>query len=173
MVLNRLQGNRVLRFCLLFATLLGVLSLSFNAFQGLFAHAYMYPVTWIAAALLDGLGIAVRLDDTGLSAGFCDLILGGNVYRVIHECTGVFALLVFSALVLAYPATPHHKIRGMLLGVPAFYLYSAMRLVIIGGVAHVAPGRVEFFHHYMMVLVNLGFLFFLWLYWLDREVYGD
>jgi exosortase/archaeosortase family protein len=127
----------------------------------------MYPVSVLAVFLLNSLGIAADLDTSTITASFCDLILGGVVYRIIHECTGVFALLIFLALVFAYPASLFHKMQGVFLGLPAFYIYSALRLVILGAAAHFHSDWVELFHLYMMVLVNLGFLLFVWMYWID------
>ncbi|MEE3257914.1 MAG: hypothetical protein VX293_01770 [Candidatus Latescibacterota bacterium] len=95
------------------------------------------------------------------------------VYRIIHECTGIFALLIFLSLVFAYPTSFYHKMQGVLLGLPSFYLYSALRLVILGVIAHFEPDLVELFHQYMMVLVNLGFLLFLWLNWIDQVVHRE
>jgi len=163
--------ERALRFCFLFAALIALFSLCFEVFQDLFTAAYLHPIAWAAATLLNLLGFPVHLDTLHLAAGFCDLLVDGSVYRIIHECTGVFGLLVYSALVLAYPASARHKAQGLVLGLPAFYLYSTLRLVVIGLVAHYTPQQVEFFHQYMMVLINLGFLFFLWLYWLERVIH--
>lgn len=163
--------RRALRFCLLFVCLLFLLSQLFDYFQTFFATVYLYPVSVLAAYLLNVLGIVADLNTSTLAAGFCDLILGGAVYRVIHECTGVFALLTFLALVFAYPVSFYHKMQGVFLGLPAFYLYSTLRLVILGIVAHVEPDQVELFHQYMMVLVNLGFLLSLWMHWVDRIVH--
>jgi exosortase/archaeosortase family protein len=99
--------------------------------------------------------------------------LDGIIYRIIHECTGIFALLVFLGLVSAYPTSAYHKVQGMLLGLPAFYLYSCLRLVILGIIAHIEPSLVELFYLYMMVLINLGFLLFVWIYWLEKVVRRD
>ena len=133
----------------------------------------MYPVSYLAAALLNALGIAAELHTSALVAGFCDLVLGGVVYRIIHECTGIFALLIFLSQVFAYPTFFYHKMQGVLLGLPSFYLYSVLRLVILGVIAHFEPDLVELFHQYMMVLVNLGFLLFLWLNWIDQVVHRE
>lgn len=157
-----------LRFALLFVVHLLILSQVFDWIQDFFVNAYMYPVARMATALLNLVGVAVELDSSMLRGGFCDLLLNGAIYRVIHECTGIFALLVFVALLLAYPTSPLAKIQGVILGLPAFYIYSALRLVIIGVVANSTPQWVELTHSYLMVLVNLGFLLFIWIYWLEE-----
>ena len=39
----------------------------------------------------------------------------------------------------------------------------------MGLVARFAPAQIELFHIYVMVLVNIGFVLLLWMYWV-REV---
>ena len=99
----------------------------------------------------------------------CELAVDDVVYQVTFECTGIFALFMCLAAVLAYPASFSSKTRGIALVVPAFVLYSVARLCIMGMVAHFAPTQIELFHVYVMVLVNIGFVLLLWLYWV-REV---
>ena len=64
----------------------------------------MYPVALTFAELLNArpAGVAVELDSSMLPRGFCDFLLAERsflcaIYRIIHECTGSFALLVLIA----------------------------------------------------------------------------
>ena len=61
------------------------------------------------------------------------------------------------------------KIKGISLVVPSFLAYSTLRLVVMGLVARFIPDQIELFHVYIMVLVNIGFVLLLWLYWV-REI---
>lgn len=155
------------RFLLLFAASVGLLALAFSHWQPLFDVAYLYPVSWTAATLLDLLGIGARLDASSLSVGFCLLIFDEITFRVIHECTGLFACLIFLAALCAYPASVRQKLLGLLLGLPAFFVYSALRLVVLGLVAHFQPDWIRFFHLYLMVLLNVGFMVFVWAAWVE------
>ncbi|MEW6752881.1 MAG: hypothetical protein AB1505_18160 [Candidatus Latescibacterota bacterium] len=162
-----------LRFCLLFLAWLAAIAVAFHLAEPVLARVSMYPVSRAAAWLLGGLGVPAALDAGGLEAGFCDLRIDGSVYRIIHECTGIFALLVLCALVLGFPTSAARKVQGIAMAVPAFAVYSTLRLVCLGLVAQVAPAWVDLVHRYLMVLVNLGFLLSLWLYWLTRQTPGD
>lgn len=162
-----------LRFTLSFAFSLLVFSQLFGWAQDFFIEAYMYPVSWAAYSVLNAIGIPVELDASMLRNGFCDLVLDGTIYRVIHECTGIFTLLVFLALVAAYPTSTLAKLQGLLIALPAFYTYSSIRLVLIGLVASMSPQWVELTHTYLMILVNLGFSLFIWVYWLEEVVRRD
>ena len=101
--------------------------------------------------------------------GYCELSLANVAYQVTFECTGIFALFMCVASVLAFPTTVSRRVKGLLLVVPAFACYSTMRLVILGLVAHFTPQHIHLVHLYVMVLVNIGFVLTLWLYWV-REV---
>lgn len=158
------------RFFLLFLAWLSAMVGLFAWQQDFFAVAFMLPVVRLASWLLALLGVPAHLSTGTLAQGHCELAVGGVTYRIIHECTGLFALLTFLALTFAYPTTLRGRLRGMLLGVPAFYAYSALRLAALGVAAQLAPAWVDSLHQYMMVLVNVGFMFALWLYWTARVV---
>jgi exosortase/archaeosortase family protein len=161
------------RFLLLFVAGIASLALIFSQWQPFFDRAYLYPVSWTATSLLDLIGIGTRLDADPLPLGFCLMIFETSTFRVIHECTGIFALLIFAAALFAYPAPIKQKLRGLLLGLPAFFAYSALRLVVLGLVAHFQPTWIHFFHLYLMVLLNLGFLIFIWSIWVKGALRHD
>ena len=163
------KKNAGLRFCLLFAAWLVAMALGFEWLRPYLVHVYMHPLSYAAVWLLEVLGMDARLGLLHLSAGMCELAVDDVVYQVTFECTGIFALFMCLAAVLAYPASFSSKTRGIALVVPAFVLYSVARLCIMGMVAHFAPTQIELFHVYVMVLVNIGFVLLLWLYWV-REV---
>ena len=161
-----------LRFCAFFAGWLGGMALVFELLRAHLVDFYMYPVSFVAAWLLQGLGIDARLGQTLLAAGVCQLAVRDIVYLVTFECTGIFALFMCLAAVLAYPASPCDKLKGVALVVPAFVVYSTLRLTIMGLVARFVPAHIELFHVYIMVLVNIGFVLLLWMYWV-REVAAE
>lgn len=157
-----------LRFGLLFALCLGLMALCFWQWQSVFARGFMYPVSAAAVWALNLIGVSVRLDASSLSLGFCLLTMEKVSFRVIFECTGLFALFILLAAIFAYPASLRQKGWGTLLGIAAFFLYGSARLVLLGVVGHLAPGWLPLFHLYLMVLLNLGFMVFLWLYWIGE-----
>lgn len=171
--LKSLSANRdVIVFCLGFAAFLAAFAVVFYQKRSLFAWLYLKPMTHTAAFLLNLFGIESRIDLLGLSNGFCDLVLEQVAYRVKHECTGLFANSIFLAAVLAYPAGIRRKALGVLMGVPAFFVFGLFRLIIMALVAVVSPAHIELFHVYIMVIVSLGFAVALWMIWLGREHEG-
>lgn len=155
------------RFVWFFALWLGVFALLFETGRGAFVHGFMYPVAVCTAGALRLLGIDAVLGQMQITAGMCHLAVESVVYRVTFECTGIFALFMCLAAVLAFPTGRRERLRGVLLVLPAFFCYSVTRMVVLGLVAGLAPDHIELFHLYVMVLVNVGFVVTLWLYWLD------
>ena len=158
-----------MQFCTLFFAWLLVLAGLFELTRALFVELYMYPISYVAAWILSSMGINAYLGETLLASGVCQLAVSDILYLVTFECTGIFALFMCAASVLAYPASKTSKIKGISLVVPAFLAYSTLRLVVMGLVARFIPDQIELFHVYIMVLVNIGFVLLLWLYWV-REI---
>ena len=107
----RIQHQR-LRFLLLFVTGVGLLAAIFSQWQFLFDRIYLHPVSYAAATVLDLVGVGIRLDTSSLPLGFCLLIFDKITFRIIHECTGIFALLIFLVAVLVVHPTSSASISG-------------------------------------------------------------
>lgn len=161
------QNRASIRFCLLFASILGALAIFFYLNQPLFAAYYIRPMTYLAWLILHLVGIESAVDITGLGQGHCDLVLNRIAYRVKHECTGLFANAIFLSAVLAYPAAWGKRITGALMGASAFYAFGILRIVLMAFVAVISPAHIHVFHIYVMVVVSLGFAVALWIYWID------
>ena len=165
MSLDRQQSQTgfILRFVLSMVGLTAV----YSHLEPLFGYTYLYPVSQAVAILLDLIGVPTALY-TYLDQGFCALQMERTLFHVEYECSGVFSLCIYLGAVVIYSATWSAKMWGILLGIPAFFVYSVLRLVMLGLVGHLVPTWLEFFHIYLMVVLNLGFMFFLWTFWVNR-----
>ena len=161
---NQLSGDGV-RFCVRFAVWLGATGILFESWRRVWVDLFMYPVTYGAVLVLGFLGLQAQLSGLDATTGVCQLELEKVIYQVSFECTGIFALFLCVASVLAYPTRISHRIKGLGLVIPAFFCYSILRLVTLGIVAHLAPQHIDLFHLYVMVLVNIGFVLTMWMYW--------
>ena len=158
-------GRPGVRFCAMFALWLGTTGVLFETWRRVWVDLFMYPVTYGAVLVLRSIGLQADLSGLDATTGVCHLVLESVVYRVTFECTGIFALFLCLASVLAYPTRVIHRIKGLGLVIPAFVCYSVFRLVTLGIVAHAVPQYIELFHLYVMVLVNIGFVLTIWMYW--------
>ena len=161
------SGRGVPRYLLLFAVWLGGLAALFVWTRPVWVHLFMVPMTAAAELVLRGLGLQAQLGAPDVVQGICILTVAGIAYIVTFECTGLFALLMCLAAVLAFPARWGMRGRGILMVVPAFFVYASLRIVVLGLVAHFTPQHIELFHLYVMVVANLGFVLALWLSWLQ------
>ena len=163
--LRRQLSGEGIRFCAMFAIWLGATGVLFESWREVWVDLFMYPVTYGAVLALRFLGLQAELSGLDATVGVCSLALENVIYRVSFECTGIFALFLCLASVLAYPTRIVHRIKGLGLVIPAFLCYSIFRLVTLGIVAHLAPQYIDLFHLYVMVLVNIGFVLTIWMYW--------
>lgn len=127
---------------------------------------YMAAISSLSAALLDLIGIPVTLGS--VPGSFAILSMDHVVFHVTRECTGVYALGLYVAAILSYPATLSQRLQALSWGLPSFFVYSVARLVLLAVAARWAPGWTEFLHVYLLVLVNAGFLLWLWAVWVHR-----
>lgn len=148
---------------------MGVLILSFHQWESVFGAIYLYPISVASAMLLDFIGVPTVLDASRLAEGFCALATQKQLFHVKFECTGIFSLFVYVGVVAVYPTAVAHKAWGILAGIPAFFAYSAGRIVVLGVIGHLMPSWLRYSHIYLMVLLNLGFFLFLWAIWVNRS----
>lgn len=159
-----------IKFCLLFCLGLAGFMWIFVSCEAWFSSFYLWPITWTAASLIDLFGVSVLVYEPQDLEGLCILEIGRFVFHVESQCSGISAFFIYLAALIAYPAKSGHKVRGALIGIPAFFAYGALRLVILGAIAITIPELLRFFHLYFMVILNLGFVMMLWGDWIRKIV---
>jgi exosortase/archaeosortase family protein len=159
--------SRVLRFCGRFVFAITAQLLAFEALPEFFGLYHLYPVSWMASQVLNLLGVQANLTTMELANGFCRLELTGIQYAVTHECTGILAVFVLTAAILAYPVPSRQRGTGLLMAIPAVTFFGVLRLVVLGIVAGARPGWIELFHLYIMELATLAFALFVFIYWIE------
>ena len=172
-MMRRTTGARVpLRFCGVFLAFLAGFAALFELLPAAFGRLHLTPVAWTATAALQAMGVRAELETRHASAGYGLLDLDGVDYLVTHECTGILAVFILAAAILAYPTRREAKRRGLVLGIPAVTLFGVFRLVVLGVVAQTRPAWIDLFHVYIMELATLAFAMFVFVYWVE-EYAGD
>lgn len=89
-----------------------------------------------------------------------DVFLPTRVLSVNTECTGLFLLLAFVALVLCSPAAPWSKLRGLLVGGPVILGANMVRLLLVVHISGNDGAAFGILHDYLfqagMLLVVLA-----------------
>ena len=160
-ILGSIPAN-VWKYISVFILSVVILTISFNIFQDMYTAIFLEPVSKLSFYILKFSGLPVEFDGSALPFGICDLVLPHQILRINFGCTGLFVLFIFIAGVIAFPADIRHKLKGLAFGIPAFAVYSVLRLVIMGFVGNWLPEYLEIIHNYLMVLINIAFV--LWLY---------
>jgi len=156
-----------IRFCGRFALFIVAQIVVYELLPTIFSTFHLLPISWLATQILVLIGVPAELVTRHLAAGFCRLDLAGAQYAVTHECTGILAVFVVGAAVMAYPVALRARVRGLALAVPAVSLFGILRLVILGVVAQSRPEWIEVFHVYIMELATLAFAMFVFIYWIE------
>jgi exosortase/archaeosortase family protein len=112
-----------------------------------------------------------RLSGLDAAAGpHAQVVFGGSGpsifrYTITGACTGVELILVYSAVVFAYPATGRRRIVGLALGVPLILIANWLRLVALGWVGLSLPDNFATAHRYwgpVLLIALIGSLWFAW-----------
>lgn len=160
---NWMQVNReAVRFLVLFSVLL----ISFFVLFSLFASSFDFLRVWTAhiTSLVSQLfGMETSVDGSVLSMETMD-------FEVIQECTGVFAMIVYVAAVLAYPAGWRQRGLGLLVGLPVIFGVNIARMVVLVSVAISHKAWFDYVHSYLWQGTFIIFVILVWLLWIRRVV---
>jgi len=160
------DARRRLGFCALFGLHALFMAYTLDRWDAAFSLPWLQAISYSTSLLLELMGITVSLG--AVPGDYAILSMHHVVFHVTRECTGVYALGLYVAAVLSYPATLGQRFAALIWGLPAFFCYSIARLVLLAVIAAVAPDWTPFLHIYLLVIVNAGFLLWLWATWVNR-----
>ncbi|MBT3346397.1 MAG: archaeosortase/exosortase family protein [Gemmatimonadetes bacterium] len=164
------ERGKALRFCARFCAWLGGMALLFPWVDVVMARLHLLPVAAVAGILMGLAGVGVDLDTSTVASGHATLEIGRVTYLVTHACTGIYALVLLIAAVMAYPCSGADRLRGFALGIPALCAFGALRLFVLGIIAQLQPAWIDLFHEYIMEVVSVAFVLYVWIHWIDRIV---
>jgi len=95
------------------------------------------------------------------------LVFPAMQLRIVYECTGGFAMFIFSACVIAYPSSIRSKLYGHLLGVVGVFLINMMRLLALSWAAIHARELFDFIHKYLWQATFILLVLILWVIWVN------
>ena len=158
--------SRLWLYLIIFIGIIIVLSATFDALSFIYRPLILMPISYTGFLILKGIGIPVTFLGPVDIPGFCEYRLPQSILQVTFGCTGIFALFILIAGIAAFPGSLRSKGIGMLIALPVFYVYSILRLVIIGGIGYWYPGAVDFVHSFLMEIINVAFILFVYFLWI-------
>lgn len=139
--------DKLLKVAILFAAvaIVGFLGIYLAAAAG-----FVEPVCADLARQVGGLASAVGIPST---VDGINIYVGERMLVVALECTAVFLMIIYAALVLAYPFSRALKCTALLAGLVVIHLANLLRLVAVCYVAmHASPRVFSILHDVLFQL---------------------
>jgi len=141
-------------------------------------YAALYAAVWgISYGGHDGpvLEFTARLtgacaNATGVAATVAgnDVILATRALRIDPDCTGITLVMIYAALVLAYPLNWKRKVLGLSLGVPVILVANLARLLGVAQLSGLLSDRPFLFvHDYLFKIVMMAVVIAAWAVYLS------
>ena len=153
-------------FLAVFAAVLLLLVLTLDPLSSFYRTSILLPVSYSGYAVLSFFGVPAAFSGPLGIPGFCEYRLPHYILQVTFGCTGIYALFILLAVIAAFPRPVPQRITGMLISIPLFYVYSIVRLVIIGFTGYWIPDYIHFVHSFLMEIINIVFVMTVFIVWI-------
>jgi exosortase/archaeosortase family protein len=88
---------------------------------------------------------------------------------VTEHCLAIPAMVIFSAIILAFPGQPKNKLWFIPMGLFLIFVINIMRLVFLCLIfVHYSFATYNFFHKYVYVFITYGLIFLLIMFWIKK-----
>jgi archaeosortase B (VPXXXP-CTERM-specific) len=125
-----------------------------NSLEKMLSYATAVPLT----AILKIFGINATIETAFRNDVGMFINLGDFKFRIIYECTGIYAWIAYSAATLAYPTSFKNRLLGFAVGIPAIYIVNLIRFIFLGIIGAKWPSAFEFAHAYLWQIIIIGFV---------------
>lgn len=98
---------------------------------------------------------------------------GSNGVWVGSNCNAITLFSLFAIFIIAYPGQHKHKWWFILSGIIAIHLLNILRVVGLALLSLKAPEYLDFNHTYTFTFLIYGFIFSLWMLWINRFAHAD
>lgn len=159
---SRTKDLDYVKACLLFVALIGILDFTvFSLHDRHWMDPFINFTTVVSAFFINLIGIdAVR--DAQL------ITLPNRTLKITLECTAIFIIVLYAALIIVYPSKLKKKLSALGIGVPILIAANIIRLVVIAAVSEVAPYYFDYMHDYLWQVSFIMITAVLWLMLLAR-----
>ena len=130
------------------------------ALWALVYRGYFDPVMEWTAVVTGACSVA-----TGVPATVAgdEVALQSRILRIDADCTGVTLMMIYAALVLAYPLGWKNKLVGLTFGIAAIFVTNLIRLIAVAQLsAPLADRAFLFVHDYLFKIVMMAVVISAW-----------
>ncbi|HXC07267.1 MAG TPA: exosortase family protein XrtF [Bacteroidia bacterium] len=93
---------------------------------------------------------------------------GTNGLWIGDPCDGITLFALFTAFMLAFPGPFKHKAWFIPCGILSIFLINILRITGLCMIVRYKPGWLALNHDYIFKLFVYGFIFMLWMIWVNR-----
>jgi len=138
-----------------------------------FSSSYHGWMQWLMefTAALSGSAVGLFTGDASYGGQICSF--QGFTVKIIDECTGVMEMVIYTAAVVAYPTGWRNKLWGLLLGIPAIYVFNVVRIIFLLVVGAYSQAVFDFMHLYFWQATLIVIIATIWIGWLMLVVYRE
>ncbi|MCC5946442.1 MAG: archaeosortase/exosortase family protein [Bernardetiaceae bacterium] len=151
-------------------------------FIGLFGTWYLLYEFWLSGGFLDIL-LNQWVGKTGTyflqlwgyedayfaEADHCVYLGMRAMVSIGAPCNGLDLYVLYACFLIASPGPWQRKLWLIPLGIIGIFLINALRIAILTLNVKYAPEYVDFNHHYLFTFLVYGFIFLIWMYWINKH----
>ncbi|MEI6021418.1 MAG: exosortase family protein XrtF [Bacteroidota bacterium] len=93
---------------------------------------------------------------------------GSNGVWIGSNCNAIKLFGLFAVFIVAYPGPVKHKLWYIPLGIVLIHVLNIFRVAALAIIAKTSPAYLDFNHTYTFTLIVYGFIFLLWMIWVNR-----
>ena len=156
------RNKEIFKFIVIFISMLVLLFLLFYLME----DSLDFMRTWTA----DITAFFSNIFGMNAKASGTSLILSTMTFEIIHECTGIFALMIYFSCTIAYPTNWKRKIIGIAIGFPFILTMNLVRMIVLVYIAGYHQDIFDYVHSYLWQGTFIIFVILIWFLWIEKVV---
>jgi exosortase family protein XrtF len=112
-----------------------------------------------------------RISPSPLEPAYNIYINEQKIARVIEGCNAISVMILFAAFVIGFRGSFKNTFWFIVVGILLIHLFNIIRVSLISLGLHYYPEHRSLLHDYFFPLFIYGFVFILWLIWVNKFSY--
>ena len=93
---------------------------------------------------------------------------GSNGVWIGSSCNAITLFSLYTVFIAAYPGHQKSKLWFIPLGIFLIHILNIIRIIALALIAFYKPDYLDFNHTYTFTFIIYGFIFFLWVTWVNK-----
>jgi exosortase H (IPTLxxWG-CTERM-specific) len=166
---SRRKISPMVRFVVLFLVFLLIVGVAFSQL----ITRYHDNILWLMRLTATLTGAIVSVFSSNVFYSGVIVSFRGFSVEIIDECTGLFEMLIYIAAVVAFSTTIRKKLLGMVIGIPAIFLFNLARIIFLLLAGAYSKSLFDFMHLYFWQATLIIMISSVWIGWLYLVVFRE